>query len=167
MSELTIKVVPFAEWRREISPLWQMEDEIDEISTIIDGYGQVQYGGRERLTQILCYPIVAERDGERIGWTSVFNMSEEAVRIRGIYVLEKHRSGGIGYKMVKYASSLWPLPWKWVYMYAREANVDRYLRWGFHIPPPFKLRTWESQSLDNPPKVVLMRRNMHEEPPPR
>jgi GNAT superfamily N-acetyltransferase len=161
-SKLEMKFVPFSEWRRDIAPLWSMEGADRFIAPTIDGFGQMQFAGKEKFSKVLVYPITAELDGERVGWTSIYNISNEAVRVRGIYVLPHHRSSGIGYAMVKYAASLWPLPWKHCYMFAREGNIQRYLKWGFTIAPQHKLRSWEDPRVMNLPDIVLMRRPIHE-----
>jgi GNAT superfamily N-acetyltransferase len=160
--KLTMKFLPFAEWRREIAPLWLMDGAERFIPHVLDGYGQLQYMGRERSRSMLYFPITCEYDGERVGWTSIYNMSDEAVRVRGIYVLPEFRSNGIGYHMVKYAASLWPAPWKYCYMYARQQNVERYLRWGFSIPEDHVVRSWDEGYYAGAGRIVLMRKALNE-----
>jgi GNAT superfamily N-acetyltransferase len=159
--ELVIRTLPFAEWRRDISPLWAMEGSYRFIQRTIGGSGQMQYVGRERLRRVLLFPIVAELDHQAVGWTSVFNISDEAVRVRGIYVLPGFRSSGIGRKMVNYALGRWPLPWRTAFMYAREANVERYLRWGFALAPQHQLRSWEMNGVQEQ-KIVLMQKELQQ-----
>jgi GNAT superfamily N-acetyltransferase len=156
-----MKTIPFEQWRVEIAPLWAMEGAEAYLPHLIDGYGQMQHTGRSRLERVLCFPIAAELEGQRVGWTSVFNVSDEAIRIRGIYVLPEARARGIGYAMVHHAMSLWPKPWKHVFMYARANNVERYLRWGFTIPQGFAHRTWEDARLHKPVDIVLMHKTMN------
>jgi GNAT superfamily N-acetyltransferase len=163
LDKLKMKVIPFARWRREIAPLWSMEGGEKYISPTIDGFDQMQYVGKERFRSVLCFPIEAELDGERVGWTSIFNISDEALRVRGIYVLPDRRSRGVGYAMVMHAIGLWPLPWRWVYMYARQANIERFLKWGFVPAPLHRSRTWENAAVPNPSEILLMRKAIRQD----
>lgn len=160
---LTMRIVKFSGWRREIAPLWLMDGSYRFIQPTINGHGQLQYMGRETFENILLFPIAAEIDGETVGWTSVFNISAEAVRIRGIYVLPEYRSMGVGHAMVKYAMSLWPPAWRQCFLYARSSNVERYLRWGFAIAPGHRMRTWRYGQQLNDGEIVLMCKPLRED----
>src|SRR5262245_8640873 len=142
-SNLRLKIIPFSEWRLQIAPLWLMTGSYHFIHQVPDSYGQMQYVGRELFTRVILFPIAAELEGERVGWTSVYNISDDAVSVRGIYVLPECRSSGIGVTMVNYAMSLWPSPWHRCFMYARSSNVQRYERWGFTVVPGHQLRAFE------------------------
>lgn len=157
---LALKIIPFAEWRREISPLWMMDGSYRMIPPIINGYGQMQYTGRDIFTRVLLYPIAAEFGGERVGWTSIYNISDEALRVRGIYVLPEFRSNGIGRAMVDHAMSLWPSSFRRCFMYARSSNVERYKRWGFDIAAQHATRSWEEGEALGDDKIVLMRKDL-------
>lgn len=162
-SKLQIKVIPFSEWRREISPLWLMEGSYHLIPPVIDGYGQMQYVGREVFRHVLLFPICAEYMGERVGWTSVYNISDQAVRVRGIYVLPEFRSNGIGRAMVQFAMALWPAPWKKCFMYARASNIERYKRWGFTVSSDHQLRSFEFGEAVNEAGVLLMQKDLDDQ----
>jgi GNAT superfamily N-acetyltransferase len=162
-SKLELRIIPFSEWRREISPLWLMEGSYTQVTHTLNGYGQMQYVGREYFQRVLLFPIAAELEGERIGWTSIFNTSDEAVRVRGIYVLPEFRSNGVGWTMVHYAMSLWPDSWKRCFMYARASNVERYQRWGFTIVPDHSHRSFEQGEALNDREIVLMQKAMGRE----
>jgi GNAT superfamily N-acetyltransferase len=159
-NKLQIKIIPFSDWRREISPLWLMEGSYQLITQVIDGYGQMQYAGRELFRRVILFPICAEYDGERIGWTSIFNISDEALRVRGIYVLPEFRSNGVGRTMVEFAMGLWPAPWKRCFMYARASNVERYKRWGFVVSPDHELRSFDMNEAVNEPGILLMQKEL-------
>jgi GNAT superfamily N-acetyltransferase len=164
-SKLQIRIIPFAEWRREISPLWLMEGSYRFIPPVIDGYGQMQYVGRELFRHVMLFPICAEYMGERVGWTSIYNVSDEAVRVRGIYVVPEFRSNGIGRTMVQFAMALWPAPWKTCFMYARASNIERYKRWGFMVSPGHDLRSFEYGEAVNEPGILLMQRELDHQVP--
>jgi GNAT superfamily N-acetyltransferase len=161
--KLKLRTIEFSQWRREIAPLWLMDGSYRFIHQTINGHGQMQYIGKETVGNILLFPIAAELEGERVGWTSVYNISAEAVRVRGIYVLPEFRSSGIGYAMVQCAMSLWPPPWKRCFMYARASNVQRYLRWGFVVAPGHAVRSWPYGKQLNDAEIVLMQKPLPEE----
>ncbi|MBL8699094.1 MAG: GNAT family N-acetyltransferase [Alphaproteobacteria bacterium] len=130
---LRFTVLPFATWRQEIAPLWHMEGAARFLGPLIGGYGQLQFCGEELAARVRCVPLAAELDGTRVAWTSIYTLSDEALRLRGIYVVPSWRSNGIGRALVDHAESLWPAHWNRVFLYARMPNVERYRRWGFEI----------------------------------
>ncbi len=160
LDKLIFKIIPFDEWRRMIATLWLMDGSYGFIPPIINGYGQMQYCGKEVFRRIVLFPIAAEYEGEQVGWTSIYNISDEAVRVRGIYVLPEFRSSGVGFRMSNYAMSLWPAPWKYCFMYARSSNLDRYLRWGFTVPPAHKMRTWDYGRRMNEGQIILVHKRL-------
>ena len=127
--------IDFELWRREIAPLWHMEGAVHLVAPLVNGYGQLQYCGREIHARVRHVPLAAELDGTRIAWTSIYNISDEALRLRGIYVLPEWRSNGVGRSLVAHAISLWPRRFGRVFLYARLGNVGRYRRWGFEVVP--------------------------------
>ncbi|MBM3481125.1 MAG: GNAT family N-acetyltransferase [Alphaproteobacteria bacterium] len=132
---LRFQRIDFALWRQEIAPLWHMEGAVHLVAPLVNGYGQLQYCGRELHARVRHVPLAAELDGVRIAWTSIYNISDEALRLRGIYVLPEWRSNGVGRAIVAHAISLWPAGFGRVFLYARLGNVGRYRRWGFEIVP--------------------------------
>jgi GNAT superfamily N-acetyltransferase len=162
--KLVMKIIPFAEWRTEIAPLWMRVGGERYIGPTVEAHGQIQYPGPERPKSMLCFPIAAEYENERIGWTSVFNLSNEAIRIRGIYVLPEFRANGVGYRMVQHAMSLWPAPWKRCFMYARPGNVQRFARWGFEVVPGMEPRSWPEGRSFGGGDIVLMQKSMRDLP---
>jgi len=155
---LHFDILPFSVWRQEISPLWLMEGSYKWIRPVLNGHGQMQYCGRELRQRIILFPLAASFEGERVAWTSVYNISDEAVRIRGIYVLPELRSNGIGRALVEYAMSLWPEPWVRYVMYARASNIERYKRWGFKLMPGFTMRTFDMGKTFNEEGILPMQK---------
>lgn len=143
-SEDSIRIVymEFHQWRTEISPLWVKENNIESITTFLNGFGQIQYAGRELFSKILIYPLAIEINGARVGWTSCYNISDTAIRIRGIYILDAYRNKGLGRRLVEHAMSIWPKPWNSCFMYSRESNIEKYKRWGFYAAPNHQLRSY-------------------------
>ncbi|MFO0294602.1 MAG: GNAT family N-acetyltransferase [Rhodospirillales bacterium] len=122
-------------WSREIAPLWHMEGAAAAIPPTVNGHGQLQYCGAELARRVRFVPLAAELDGARVAWTSIYNISDQGLRLRGIYVQAQWRSNGIGRALVDEAIGRWPKQWDRVFLYARGENVARYRRWGFEIVP--------------------------------
>ena len=80
-ARLRFVMLRYAQWRQEIAPLWHMEGSTRFISPLVNGYGQLQYAGAELVTRVRLMPLAAELDGERIAWTSVYNISDQALRL--------------------------------------------------------------------------------------
>ena len=160
VDRVILRIVPFAGWRREIAPLWLMEGATARIGRVLGGHGQLRYAGEEIARRVLLFPIAAELDGRRVGWTSAYNVSDEAIRLRGIYVLPECRAMGIGRRLAAFAESLWPPPWRRCFIYAREANVPLYRRWGFATVPGHAPRSTELDRILPDLSVVLMTREI-------
>lgn len=157
-NRIKLRVIPFSEWRREIAPLWLMHGNYTKVYSVLNAHGQMQYVGKELFERILLFPIAASYEGQRVGWTSIYNISDSALRIRGIYVMPEFRSNGIGWTMAEYAMELWPSSWTDCFMYARASNVERYKRWGFDVVKSFRLRSLEHADMFNESGVLLMKK---------
>jgi GNAT superfamily N-acetyltransferase len=161
--KLHFEILPFSIWRQEIAPLWLMEGSYKWIPPMLNGHGQMQYFGKELSQRVILFPLAASFEGERVAWTSVYNISDEAIRIRGIYVLPEVRSNGIGRALVEHAMSLWPEPWTRCCMYARASNIERYKRWGFVPTPGFTMRTFEQGETFNEEGILPMQKLLRPE----
>jgi GNAT superfamily N-acetyltransferase len=148
--------LPFDVWRREIAPLWHMEGSAQLITPLVNGFGQLQYAGPELPARVRYVPLAAELDGVRIAWTSIYNISDQALRLRGIYVEPHWRSNGVGRALVMHAIGLWPAQWDRVFLYARLANVDRYRRWGFAVAQGHRPRSHRRGAEDGDSRIVQM-----------
>lgn len=148
--------MPFETWRREIAPLWHMEGSAHLITPLVNGFGQLQYAGPELPARVRYVPLAAELDGRRIAWTSIYNISDQALRLRGILVEPQWRSNGIGRALVTHAVSLWPSRFDRVFLYARTPNLERYRRWGFEIVPGHRPRTHRLGATDAEARIVQM-----------
>ena len=146
----------FEQWREEIAPLWHMEGSARLITPLVNGFGQLQYAGPELPARVRYVPLAAELDGVRIAWTSIYNISDQALRLRGIYVEPQWRSNGVGRALVMHAIGLWPASWDRVFLYARLANVDRYRRWGFSVVAGHRPRSHRRGGDDGESRIVQM-----------
>jgi GNAT superfamily N-acetyltransferase len=153
---LTYSVMDFETWRKEIAPLWLAQGSYASTQKIIHGFGQLQYCGKDLFERILLFPVCATLRGQRVAWTSVYNISETALRVRGIYVLPQFRSQGIGRKMVDYATANWPEKFSSTFIYARGSTVNKYLRWGFRCVENHSARSTPEQYLPGEKSIVLM-----------
>lgn len=156
--DLTFDVIPFGDWRVGIAPLWNMEGSERRITAAINGHGQLRYVGRELARRVLFFPVAASWHGQRIGWTSIFNVSDEALRVRGIYVLPEMRTQGVGRRMVEFAENLWPESFTRTLIYARASNIERYRRWGFGSVTDHSLRSFELEDAIDEAGIQLMAR---------
>ena len=150
--------LPFAQWRAEIAPLWHMEGAVAHVTPTVNGFGQLQFCGAELATRIRFLPLAAELDGTRIGWTGIYNVSDQGLRLRGILVRPEWRSNGIGRALVDHAESRWSARWDRLFLYARLANVPRYRRWGFDTVAGHAPRSQRRGAADPEERIVLMRR---------
>jgi len=148
--------LPFEIWRREIAPLWHMEGSAHLITPMVNGFGQMQYAGPELPARVRYVALAAELDGARIAWTSIYNISDQALRLRGIYVEPQWRSNGIGRALVMHAIARWPERWDRVFLYARSSNVERYRRWGFEIARGHRPRSHRVGAEDGESRIVQM-----------
>lgn len=146
----------FDRWSREIAPLWHMEGAVHLITPLVNGYGQLQFAGPELPARVRHVPLAAELDGVRIAWTSIYNISDQGLRLRGIYVEPQWRSNGVGRALVTYAVGLWPAHFDRVFLYARLANVERYRRWGFEIVPGHRPRSHRLGGSEPDARIVQM-----------
>lgn len=153
---LRFVALPFETWRREIAPLWHMEGSAHLITPLVNGYGQLQYAGPELPARVRFVPLAAELDGRRIAWTSIYNISDQALRLRGILVEPQWRSNGIGRALVTHAVGLWPARFDRVFLYARTGNVERYRRWGFEVVAGHRPRTHRLGATDPDARIVQM-----------
>ena len=154
LARLRCGPLDFETWRREIAPLWHMEGAADMIAPTVNGHGQMQYCGRELAERVRVLPVAAELDGMRVAWTSIYNISDQGLRLRGIYVLPQWRSCGIGRRLVAHAVDQWPTAWNRVFLYARSENVERYRRWGFAVVPGHGPR-FHRPGLGAPPGLIV------------
>lgn len=148
--------LPFDQWRSDIAPLWHMEGSAQLITPLVNGFGQLQYAGPELPARVRYVPLAAELDGVRVAWTSIYNISDQALRLRGIYVEPQWRSNGIGRALVMHAIGRWPAQWDRVFLYARLANVDRYRRWGFGVVHGHRPRSHRRGADDGESRIVQM-----------
>lgn len=139
---VTYSKITFENWRESVRPLWMWIEDYHWIPIINNPYGMVQYAGKEVFDRTILFPIAASIDGEQVGWSLVYNISDTAIRVRGVYVSPKARGFGVGTGLYDYALSLWPAPWHRYVGYYDRKSLDLFSRtWGLKPVPGHVWRT--------------------------
>jgi GNAT superfamily N-acetyltransferase len=108
---LEYRLIAFDAWLKNMRPLWNHVDDFESVPLFDNRHGIVQYSAIEAFEKIVVFPVEMLLNGQPIGWTSIYNISDVDVRIRGLYVLPEFRGRGLGFRLCDAAISLWPLPW--------------------------------------------------------
>jgi len=84
-------------------------------------------------------------------YTSVYNISDTHLRLRGIYTEPEFRGQHLVTPMLEWACNLFPEPWHTVIIYAREYNLDYFLGgWFDEQMPNYSSRQREvNESFEN------------------
>ncbi len=156
--KITYEVISFENWRASVKPLWKWIEDYHWIPIINNPYGMVQYMGEEVFKRTLLFPIAAKINNQQVGWSLVYNISDTAIRVRGVYVDPKARGLGIGTGLYDFALSLWPEPWSLYVGYYDSESMELFKRtWGLTPFPEFKWRTRHipGQSQTNQKSICL------------
>lgn len=135
-------IITFENWRKSVRPMWKWIEDYHWIPIINNPYGMVQYQGLEVFERTLLFPIAASFDGRQVGWSLVYNISDTAIRVRGVYVLPEARGLGVGTGLYDFALSLWPEPWNRYVGYYDEKSLELFSRtWDLKPVPGYEWRT--------------------------
>jgi hypothetical protein len=158
------EIIPFNEWRRHIQPLWPWNTDWHWIPVIHNPHGMIQYAGEEAFERIIMFPVMCSVGGVPAAFTSVYNISDTHLRIRGIYVKPEFRGQHLVTPMLEWACNLFPDPWHTAIIYAREHNIDYFLNgWFDEKMPNYSSRRREvgdSQEVDY--TITLMRKKFRD-----
>lgn len=122
------KIIPFSEWQVGIAPLWSMEDRPHEIPIINNPFQIIQYPLADWPEKVCFLPIEYSEDGVVKGYTSMYNISDSVLRIRGIYVLPEHRGQGVGHRMWQEAATAYPETFYRVTGFWREDSAPKFIQ---------------------------------------
>ena len=89
------QVIEFDEWRQRIQPLWPWETDWHWIPFLNTPFGQNQYTGLDTFKRVITFPVMCTVDGVPAAYTSVFNISDTHLRIRGVYTEPEFRGRGL------------------------------------------------------------------------
>jgi GNAT superfamily N-acetyltransferase len=118
-----LKVIPWSEFAQGIAKHWRSENP-STIPIWNNPFGIVQYPRAQWATDILCFPCTWIEDGQRVGYTSVYNISDHVLRTRGVYVLPEYRGRGIGPKMMRASWDLFPNTFYRAVEWFKESDTD-------------------------------------------
>lgn len=132
-----IEVIPWEEFCEGIAPLWKVDDP-KNIPIVNNPFQIIQYPLEEWSSKIIYFPckFVCPSSGVTQGYTSIYNISDTILRIRGIYVLPDHRGLGIGHKIWQMATNLFPSTFYRTVGFWREDSAPRFIKYsGMNIVP--------------------------------
>jgi GNAT superfamily N-acetyltransferase len=122
-----IEVIPFSSFQRGIAPLWYADEAPENIPIYNNPYRIIAYPVDEQASRVLYYAVRYSEDGVTKCYSSVYNISDTVLRIRGIYVLPDHRGVGAGHRMVNEMVNLFPETFHRVVGFWREDSCERFI----------------------------------------
>ena len=123
-----IEVIPWKDFQVGVAPLWKTENPVD-IPIVNNPYRIIHYAFDDWKSKIVYFPcrFRCPETKDVLGYTSIYNLSDTVVRIRGIYVLPEHRGKGVGHKMWQAASDLFPEGFHRTVGFWREDSAPRFI----------------------------------------
>lgn len=122
----SIEIIPWREFQKAIAPMWDVAKP-SSIPIINNPYRVIRLPQESWPETILHYPIRFSEEGVVKGYTCVYNVSQTAVRIRGIYILPEHRGQGAGMRMTKAAMSLFPKGFHRMVGFFKETTAEKFI----------------------------------------
>jgi GNAT superfamily N-acetyltransferase len=124
-----IQVIPWKSFQEGIAPLWKVEDPIT-IPILNNPFQIIQYPLAAWRDKIIFFPcrFIDPKTKDVLAYTSIYNLSDEVLRIRGIYVLPEHRGKGVGHKIWQAAADLFPSGFHRVFGFWREDSAPGFIK---------------------------------------
>ena len=124
-----IQIIPWKTFQEGIAPLWNVDDP-KTIPILNNPYRIIRYPVMEWRNKIVFFPcrFIDPKTKEVLGYTSIYNLSDEVLRIRGIYVLPEHRGKGVGHQIWQAAAELFPSGFHRVFGFWREDSAPRFIQ---------------------------------------
>jgi len=138
-----LKIIDFATWRQGIAPLWNRYD-YEKIPIYNNPYNIIQYPQEDIHRSILFFPVCYYVDGEPACYSSIYNISDHILRIRGVYVLPKFRHKGLAHKMLLEMINLFPSTFYRVVGFWREDSYERFIKHSYMKVVPGTDWIWSS-----------------------
>lgn len=130
-----IEIIPFAKWQEGIAPLWDSTTPSD-IPIYNDPFGIIRYPLADRPSSIIFMPVQFRKDGVIMGYSSVYNISDSILRIRGVYILPEFRGHGVAHQMVDEMIAMWPKAFYRTIGFWREDSYSKFIQHsGMDIVP--------------------------------
>lgn len=120
-----VEIIPWPEFQCEIAPIWNVDDP-ETIPIINNPYRVIQYPLSEWPKSIIHFPFRYSENGEPVGYTSLYNVNDDTVRTRGIYVLPQCRKRGVASRMLEAGMDLFPIGFRRLVGFFRENNVAKF-----------------------------------------
>jgi GNAT superfamily N-acetyltransferase len=152
------RIIPYADYLKGVAPLRARDEDNWIDAPLHDNPSAIfQYYGRELFEKVITFPVGAFMDDEPVGYTTIYNISDETLRFGGIYVEPEARGHRIGIGMCDFGLSLWPKEWHRLIGYYRSDSFIRFSQsWGMR---EFPEHYWRTVRLPNgvlrPHKVIL------------
>jgi GNAT superfamily N-acetyltransferase len=124
--------ISFSEFQRGIFPLWGNESDPTSIPIYNNPYGIFRYSGLEQRDEVIFYGVkfTETPDGPPMAYSSIYNISPNILRIRGIYVLPEFRNRGIGHRLVSNFWSLFPNSFTRIVGFWRDDSYERFIKYS-------------------------------------
>lgn len=131
-----LRVISWADFQKGIAELWKSDDP-DTIPIINNPFRIIQYGVEEMRDRICFFPCAIVDQDENIAcYTSIYNISDTTLRVRGIWVHPSYRGRGVGHKAWQMATTLFPPSFNRVVGFWREDSAPRFIEHsGMKIVP--------------------------------
>lgn len=124
---MTLEIIPWSEFQVGIAPLWNVDDPAT-IPILNNPYRIIRYPVQEWRDRIIFFPCRWVVKGEAVAYTSIYNVSDEVTRIRGIYVLPEHRGRGYGHMILRAAMECFPEGFHRTVGFWREDSAPGFVR---------------------------------------
>lgn len=121
------QIIPWTEFQPAIAPIWNVDDPTT-VPILNNPYRVISYALEEWPTRIVHFPYRYVENGKVVGYTSLYNVSDDTVRTRGVYVLKESRGNGVARRMLEAGMNLFPDGFRRLVGFFREANVEKFKR---------------------------------------
>ena len=81
-----LEVIKWSEFQKGIAPLWKTKP--STIPIFNNPYNIIQYPQHMWHTNIVLFPVCYKVDNKPVAYSCVYNISDDLIRTRGIFVLE-------------------------------------------------------------------------------
>ena len=123
-----LEVIKWSEFQKGIAPLWKTKP--STIPIFNNPYNIIQYPQHMWHTNIVLFPVCYKVDNKPVAYSCVYNISDDLIRTRGIFVLEEHRGKGYGHKIQKAQWDLFPKTVYRAFGFWREDSAPRFIKYS-------------------------------------
>jgi len=122
-----LEIIKWHEFQKGIAPLWG-SSEPEFIPIFNNPYGIIQYDQKQWHTAIVYFPCRYSVDDVVVGYTSIYNVSDIHIRLRGIYILNEYQGCGLGHRMQQAAQDLFPKSFYRSFIFTSQP--ERFCKYG-------------------------------------